>query len=246
MWEFLGGSQYTEHILPQGVVEIVFNLAEPIKGKLPNADSVAQAPLCFIQGIHTHTLTAYYSGAHHLFGIRLRPYTVKDFLNILSREASNQAIDAVLVKPEFRNLWHQLCEAKSFRERVMLVENSFRFDSVPGCSRSARICELFYSNQIDSFKSVDQLAREVCYSSRQLSRKSHELFGLSAEELILYKKFMYSVNLMHRENSRLVDIALQSGFYDQPHFNKVFKSFTGLTPKEYYSQKTSLPFHLFI
>ncbi len=246
LWELSGGHQYTEYILPQGVIEIVFNLDEPIRAILPNESTFIQAPFCFIQGIHTHVVTADYSGSHHLFGIRLHPYAVKDFLNILSPELSNQSIDAILVNPEFRKLWNQLGEANTFQDRVKLVERTFRFDSAPECPRSVAICELFYSGKIDSFQSVDHLARKVCYSSRHLNRKSHEFFGLSAKELVLYKKFMYSVNLMHSDQSKLVDIALKSGFYDQPHFNRVFKSFTGLTPKEYRIQKTDLPFHLFL
>jgi AraC-like DNA-binding protein len=245
LWEFRGGHQYTEYILPQGVIEIVFNLAEPIFGKLPNSSTFAKAPLCFIQGIHTHTLIAHYSGLHHLFGIRIHPYAVRDFLNILSPEINNQAIDATLVRQEFRNLWNQLGEAKTFQDRVLVVLNTLRFDSTPGCPRSARICELFNSGPLE-FQSVDQLARKVCYSSRHLNRKSQELFGLSAEELVLYKKFMSSVQLIHRnQSSRLIDIALDSGFYDQSHFNRVFKTFTGLTPREYRLQKENFPFHLF-
>jgi AraC-like DNA-binding protein len=246
LWEISGGHQYTERILPKGVIEIVFNLAEPIKAKLPNRSTIIQAPLCFVQGIHTHVLTAYYTGSHHLFGIRLKPHAVKGFLSMISPELRNQSIDVTLVKPEFRNLWNQLGEAKTFQERVTVIERTFRFDSVLPCARSAAICDFFFSGHMDAFRSVDILARKVCYSPRQLNRKSHEFFGLSAEELVLYKKFMYSVNLIHQDQLKLVDIALESGFYDQPHFNRVFKSFTSLTPKEYRTLKTDLPFHLFL
>lgn len=248
LWELSGGHKYTEFILPQGVIEVVFNLSEPIKGQLPNSSKFIQAPLCFIQGIHTQVLTAYYSGLHHLFGIRLQPYAVKRFLNILPSELSNQSIDVTLIKPEFKNLWVQLGEAKTFQDRVAMVESMFRYDWTSECTRSVAICEFFLSGQIDCFQSVDHLAREICYSSRHLTRKAHELFGLSTEELILYKKFMNSVNLMHSDSdqSKLVDVALKSGFHDQPHFNRVFKSFSGLTPKEYRLQKTDLPFHLFL
>jgi AraC-like DNA-binding protein len=204
-----------------------------------------QAPFCFIQGIYTHVVTARYSGSHHLFGIRLHPHAVKGFLNISSKELRNRSIDATLIKPEFRIHWNQLGEAKTFRERVTMVEKIFRMDSEPECSRSAAMSEIFYTGEIDYFKSVDHLAQKVCYSSRHLNRKSHELFGLSAEELVRYKKFMCAVNRIHYDPSRLVDIALKSGFYDQPHFNKVFKTYTGFIPKEYRSQKSDLPFHLF-
>lgn len=244
-WELNGGHQYTEHILPQGVIEIVFNLAEPIKAKLPGSTSLIPAPLCFAQGIHTHSIMAYYSGSHHLFGIRLQPHAVRRFLGILSSELRNQAVDVTLIKPWYLGLWHQLVEAKTFQERVKLIEKTFPIDNTAICPRSAAICEIFYSNDTDAFQSVDQLSGKVCYSTRQLNRKSHEFFGFSAEELVLYKKFLHSVNLMHHSHLKLGDIGLQSRFYDQPHFNRVFKSFTGIIPKQYQAQKSGLPFHLF-
>ncbi|MEX0648516.1 MAG: helix-turn-helix domain-containing protein, partial [Balneolaceae bacterium] len=124
-------------------------------------------------------------------------------------------------------------------------ENAFHFDTTAVCSRSAAICEFFFSGSINAFQSVDKLARDVCYSTRQLGRKTHEFFGFPPEELVLYKKFMHSVNLMHHSHHKLGDIALQSGFYDQSHFNRGFKSFAGITPRKYQARKSALPFHLF-
>ncbi len=38
-----------------------------------------------------------------------------------------------------------------------------------------------------------------------------------------------------KKGRRLLEVALESGFYDQSHFNKVFKSHVGLTPYRYQS-----------
>lgn len=36
-----------------------------------------------------------------------------------------------------------------------------------------------------------------------------------------------------RKKRRLIDVAMAAGFYDQSHFIKVFKSYTGVTPEQY-------------
>ena len=36
-----------------------------------------------------------------------------------------------------------------------------------------------------------------------------------------------------RQNSQITDVAYATGFYDQSHFHKVFKSHTGVTPEQY-------------
>jgi AraC-like DNA-binding protein len=50
---------------------------------------------------------------------------------------------------------------------------------------------------------------------------------------------------MHGPKRSLTDIAIEAGFYDQAHFCRVFKNFSGLTPKQYQQQRGDLPFHLF-
>jgi AraC-like DNA-binding protein len=244
LWELKGGHEYTEQILPQGVIEIVFNLADPIEGQLTDKNELIATPSCFVQGIHTRSVIANYSGSHHLFGIRLLPHALRS-LGVLSYELTNQVVDFTLFKPGFRTIWNQLGEAKNFQSRVKIIEKNFKHNNFLLCPRSAVISKLFISDNITSFQSVDVLAGKVCYSTRQLNRKISEFFGISAQELILYKKFMHSVKLIHHDDSNLGEISYLSGFYDQPHFNRVFKCFTAMTPREYQMTKTTLPFHLF-
>jgi len=40
-----------------------------------------------------------------------------------------------------------------------------------------------------------------------------------------------------RQNRHILDVAYEAGFYDQSHFNKVFKSHTGATPEKYQKLK---------
>ena len=62
IWEVKGERNVHEIILPQGVVEIVFNFAEAINGFLPYSNIHMQAPRCFVQGIQTQIIHASYVG----------------------------------------------------------------------------------------------------------------------------------------------------------------------------------------
>ena len=126
VWELKGNLNSNEIILPSGIVEIIFNLSQPISAILPSGKNINQAPNCFIQGIHTNVLKVSYSGQHHLFGLRLKPHTVKSFLGVLPSELSNEAIDITLIKPRFRILWNKLVEAQSFEDRVKLLETNLK------------------------------------------------------------------------------------------------------------------------
>ena len=245
IWQVKGRTGVQEIILPQGVTEILFNFGAGIHGLMPFSHSPLQTPRCFVQGMQTHTIVADYKGPQHLLGIRLHPHHVETLLGIQPAEIKNSLIDLCLVNPLFDQLWHRLAELDSFQKKVLLLEQEF--PSVPGkyCTRGQYLSDLFLSGGQEAFQSVDQLAKEVCYSTRQLNRMVHNLFGVSAEELTTYKKFVNSVRAIHSVQDSLTGIAYQSGFYDQAHFCRVFKSFTGMTPNQYRKQKSDLPFHIF-
>lgn len=260
IWELEGSRNSNELILPSGVVELIFNLSEPISAILPSRKILTQAPDCFAQGIHTKVLRVSYSNQQHLFGLRLKPHAVKSLLGTLSSEFNNEAVDLTLIKPLFRIIREQLLEAHSFEERVKIIESHLKPFNGTICPRSKMLSDWFTvtnrqisspfylkvsSDEFQSSHSVSSLARQISFSTRHLNRKSQEIFGLTAEELIRYKKFLRAVELMHQEKYSLTEISYAAGFFDQSHFIRVFKTFTDMPPKKYLQSKSSLPFHLF-
>lgn len=245
LWEVNGRADAKEIILPQGVVEIVFSFADEISGILPHRQSSEKVSCCFIQGMHTHIVHSQCKGIHHLFGIHLHPHRIQELLGILPSELNNITVDLTLINPFFNRLWHQLSEATSFEERVKIAERELPVLDNNHNQRSEQITRLFRQNGTNAFQTVDELAKQVYYSPRQLNRVTHQLFGFSADELTVYKKFIESVKLIHTENNALTSVAYEAGFYDQAHFCRVFKSYTGITPNQYKKQKSHLPFHLY-
>ena len=245
IWEVYGERNITETILPQGIIEIIFNFADSMTATQRLNQKTIQPARCFVQGLNTEALTVSYPGKHHLFGVRLKPHMVKNLLGIISSELKDNIIDLSLVNADLNNLWNELGEATDFEGRVKIVERNFPMLEQEDCPRTKRLSDLFYSDNVQDFQSLDTLAQQVYYSSRHLNRKAQSVFGVTAEELITYKKFLYSTNLIHGENLSMTEIAYQSGFYDQAHFSRTFKSFAGLTPRQYKLRKSHVPFHLY-
>jgi AraC-like DNA-binding protein len=245
IWEVRNAEFVTETILPQGAIEMVFNLADGMCGTRTGTNKKIKPARCFVQGISTQTLTVSYRGKQNLFGIHLKPHMVKSLLNVLPSELKDEVVDLSLISSDLNNLWNQLAEAADFEARVRILEDRLPVLEEHNCPRTQRLSDLFLSGGVEAFRSMGTLADEVCYSSRHLNRKAQSMFGLTAEELIAYKKFLYAIGLMHGEDLTLTDLAYKSGFYDQAHFCRTFKSFTGLTPRQYKSKKSAVPFHLF-
>lgn len=244
LWEVYGSRNANEVILPQGTIELVFNLGDGMTGIFPGDKSVL-APACFIQGINTNPVHVHYSGQQHLFGIRLMPSMVNLLYKIEAAELKNILVDLTLINPAFCSIWQRLIEASSFEKRVQVIEQEFPLVKKPDCIRSRKMCKMFFSNSIAGFESVEALAAAINYSTRQANRKAHSLFGITGEELTLYKKYLHSVNLIHTGNHTLSEIAHESGFFDQAHFCRKFKMYSGITASEYIFAKSNSPFHIY-
>ncbi|MFQ8706725.1 MAG: helix-turn-helix domain-containing protein [Thomasclavelia sp.] len=87
---------------------------------------------------------------------------------------------------------------------------------------------------IDKNKGVvnlENIANDCNISSRQLLRDFHTYLGLSGKEYA--KVVRFNCLLKQLKNDNFVSVALQGGYFDQAHFNKVFKQITKTTPKNY-------------
>jgi len=79
---------------------------------------------------------------------------------------------------------------------------------------------------------LDDLAKIAHVSKYYLIRKFNECYGLSPHQYVTNSRINYAKKLLKNKND-FADIAIESGFYDQSHFIKCFKEYTGVTPMKY-------------
>ena len=79
---------------------------------------------------------------------------------------------------------------------------------------------------------LDDLSKQFGLSSIHIIRLFKQAYELPIHSYILNKKVHKARELLS-SNDSLVNIALESGFYDQSHLNKSFKRVFSITPKEY-------------
>lgn len=78
---------------------------------------------------------------------------------------------------------------------------------------------------------VARLVRDTGLSQRQLSRKFQEYVGLSPKEYLRVSRFTLSLrHLKKYPLLSLTEVAYKSGYYDQAHFIRDYKDYTGCTP----------------
>lgn len=80
---------------------------------------------------------------------------------------------------------------------------------------------------------VRELARMAHVSPRHLNRKLQETLRMSAKEYITRTRIRAACKQLLGTNTSIQDIALDSGFYDQSSFTRMFRKHTGTTPRLY-------------
>lgn len=78
---------------------------------------------------------------------------------------------------------------------------------------------------------VGRLAGDTGLSQRHLSRKFQEYVGLSPKEFLRVSRFIFSLDHLKKYPVySLTEIAYKSGYYDQAHFIRDYRRYSGYTP----------------
>jgi AraC-like DNA-binding protein len=189
-----------------------------------------------VAGLSTRIFKRRLQGQDRVFGVKFRPATFHPVLGaplaslrdrVLSLAAvfgktSNALRDAILEEPDPRACMH-LAEA-FLRERLP-----------PMPADTARLRDLVERLARDqSITRVEQAAALLGMDVRRLQRRFEACVGVSPKWVIQrYRLHEASERLGHKETPGLAALALELGYFDQPHFSRDFKAVTGRAPEEH-------------
>lgn len=99
-----------------------------------------------------------------------------------------------------------------------------------------RINQIIITN-IKSDITVEKLAKEVFVSKSTLDKKIRKDKKVNVSTYIREIRLNYAISLIEAGEINVDTLASESGFNSTSYFSVCFKSFTGLSPKKYISQK---------
>jgi methylphosphotriester-DNA--protein-cysteine methyltransferase len=82
---------------------------------------------------------------------------------------------------------------------------------------------------------IENICRSIGVSRKHLRHLFHAHVGLTPKTYARMLRFRRIVDFIQSRPPRLdwARLAMSCGYYDQPHFNREFREFAGMTPEEF-------------
>lgn len=146
------------------------------------------------------------------------------------------SLDDLMLRSQMDVVTDQLNEATTDMERINLVEK-FLISRInyKAHDELVNLAVAFIKQQAGNIKIIT-LAEKLNISQSQFEKRFRKMVGASP------KKFASIVRLRHiltasSPGNSLTELGLDAGYFDQAHFIKDFKSFTGETPEQFLKKK---------
>lgn len=192
-------------------------------------------PSFFIYGQTINPIEVVFKGSYRMIVFQLYPFILKSFFNIDPRTINDNCYDLQqLNNKEVNSTIYQLPLSSTSEKRIELI--TAYLSSVFEAKRQALDLKLKQAIQITIDKKgqlpINELCRVTNMNERTLQRRFTSGTGISPKQFAKIIQFQSSLEqLTVKDFDKLTDIVYQNGFADQSHFIKVFRAFTGKTPK---------------
>lgn len=242
LWAVEGSTrQFRERVVPRGTVELMVNLGSP--HSILDPDSERPPSLyrhAWISGLQQKCLLIESASTPLLIAASIQPAFASVMTGACAEELAGGVVEWEDVSGDWvRALRQRLLEAPRWEERFLLFE---RF--LAGRLGQARVWDEAPVWAVGELLKrgglilVSALSDQVGLSHKQFIERFRRAVGFTPKiyaRLIRFERLIETVTPMRRVN--WADVALGLGYYDQAHFNREFRDFTGATPTEYLEQR---------
>lgn len=218
-------------LFPNGYSGIFFNFGN--LGKLsikeeyetPTVSIFGQIDQCF-EAIH-------YPGSYSL-GVLLYPTVLSKFLHEDMTAFANRAFDGRSIRQDLQIVHRQLEETQEVKIKIEKLNCFFAkaFLNLPSTPTIADAALNLMHRPI--MPSIKSLAHQLKISERYLETQFKKYVGLSPKTYSLIIRFKrMEQQLQSKSSASWEQFGFTHDYYDQNHFIKDFKRFTGHTPSDY-------------
>jgi AraC-like DNA-binding protein len=221
--------------LPSGDVHCIISFGPPWELPDPDApDLRSDRHLSFVAGLDDRHAFSEHAGLAYGAEIQFTPLGARAFFGMPTGELTHEvvALDAVSGRAGDR-LVELLALAPDWTQRFALLDRAIatRVAEAPPPPREVAWA---WSRLVatDGAVPVGGLAEDLGWSRKRLIGRFREHVGVAPKLYARLLRFQAAVETLRsaRGEVDLAGLALDCGYYDQPHLNRDFRAFAGTTP----------------
>jgi AraC-like DNA-binding protein len=205
-----------------------------INGDLPTERGVFRS---FLAGLHDVHVFTEYEGEQMGFEVNFTLLGAYRFLNITMSDVANRCLDLgdLLGDAEADRLADSLHDAADWPARFDLMDGFLLERLRRGRPMSPDAAWTLKSLQAThGARSIGALSRDLACSRKTLIQRFHAQVGLSPKSVASILRFAHAVERIRAADAESwADLAIACGYYDQAHFNRDFRRYSGRTPREF-------------
>ncbi|MEQ9403008.1 MAG: helix-turn-helix transcriptional regulator [Cyclobacteriaceae bacterium] len=232
---------HKQKIIPDGYSEIIIHYGSPYRINM-NGKWEDQSRLLFSNQISKYFflqntgpsamigIKLFPHSFYRLFGTDLSPYTdrvipLEEMSGVSSTPLKKLTQKQLTAEARIKQIeeWFADKLAGEQRHDVSLIENAVNI--------------IFKSNGLTD---VAKISEQLGISTRHLERSFKKIVGVTPKFFSRIIRFNHIFQLISRGKESWIRVALESGYFDQSHFIKNFKEFTGEEPSAYGFEESNL------
>lgn len=236
---------HKEKIIPDGYPELIFHYGDPYKINISGKWELQAKEI--IAGQIRNYFFLENTGESKMFAIKFQPWALQELFQLDIFSITNQVIECPNeIKGLLSSVQEVVTSELEFEKKVTQVERwflEFLKDNEIQIDEKYKVVESILENKGNI--QLTELQTEFNISERSLERYFKTYVGLSPKFYSRIIRFSHIFQLVQEDAIDWADIVFKAGYYDQSHFIKNFKEFTGEDPSKYgFSSQTMANFLL--
>jgi AraC-like DNA-binding protein len=227
-----------ERLIPDGLVSLVIELDGKERYIYNNEDFevIQTCRHSWLSGMHNQYISISSIPDTELIGIRFKAGGIFPFINSNVHNLFNKVVDASeYFTDTIDSLRTSLIREESPQQKLAVLEKwlleQLRYeDSLNPAIRNA--CQKIVADP--SISTLEQIKTDIPYSEKQFIHNFKHQVGITPKVFQRILRFNQILpKIQQKETVEWAEISEACGYFDQPHFIRDFKQFSGFNPSEF-------------
>jgi AraC-like DNA-binding protein len=247
LWDGYPAPASRERALPSGTLDLVINLEENRQRFYvgERAETLLELPGVTLSGAHAGYFMIGTSQRTSMIGVHFKPGGAFPFLGVPARdlEGRHAPLEA-LWGAAARTLRERVLAAPSGKPRLLALEAALLERPRAALARPRQLTLALAAFEDPGLASVAEVRQRTGLSAKRLIALFADEVGLTPKAFWRVRRFQAALRAVERRTPGDAALALGLGYFDQAHFDREFRHFTGLSPRAYRAEAIERPNHV--